>query len=79
MKKNQNLENGEFYEKSALNKKDVKFDFTLDMFYKISCIFNHIIFIIGSYFPKKQLWANIMQNAGIFARDLGAKSFLKGP
>ena len=28
LKKNQNLENGEFDEKSAQNKKDVKFDFT---------------------------------------------------
>ena len=34
LKKAQNLENGEFYEKSAWNKKDVKFDFTSNVFIK---------------------------------------------
>ena len=41
LKKTQNLENGEFYEKSAQNKKDVKFDFTSEMFKKnsVSAVF----------------------------------------
>ena len=55
LKKTQNLGNGECYEKSLLNKKDVKFDFTSDMFYKIFCIFKNINFIIGTDFPKIQL------------------------
>ena len=55
LKKVQNIENGKFDEKSAQNKKDVKFDFTSDMFHKISCIFNDRIFIIGGDFPKIQL------------------------
>ena len=38
----QNIENGKFDEKSAQNKKDVKFDFASDMFYKIFCILNRI-------------------------------------
>ena len=33
-KKAQNLENGEFYEKSAQNKKDVEFDFTSNIYIK---------------------------------------------
>ena len=52
IKKVQNLENGAFDEKSVQNKKDVEFDFISDMFHKISCIINHIIFIIESGFPK---------------------------
>ena len=45
-KKAQNFENYEFDEKSAKNKKDVKFDFASDMFYTIFCILNRIIFFI---------------------------------
>ena len=40
LKKTHYLINGEFYEKSAWNKKDIKFHFLSDMFYQISCIFN---------------------------------------
>ena len=40
LKKPHYLINGEFDQKSALNKKDVKFNFRSDMFYQISCIFN---------------------------------------
>ena len=55
LKKVKNLENGEFDEKRAENKKDVKFYFTSDVFYKKFCIFNHMFFIIGSDFPKIKL------------------------
>ena len=54
LKKTQNIENGEFDKKSAQNKKDVKFDFTSDMFYKIFCIFNNINFISG-IFPGEKI------------------------
>ena len=39
-KKAQNLENDDFDEKNAQNKKDVKFDFASDIFYTISSILN---------------------------------------
>ena len=39
-KKAQNLKNGEFDEKNAQNKKDVKFDFASEMFYTFFCILN---------------------------------------
>ena len=55
LKKTQHFETGELDEKSAQNKKDVEFDFTSDVFHKIFCILNRIIFIIGIDFPKIQL------------------------
>ena len=45
------------------------------MFYKISCIFNHMFFIIGSGFPKIQIWAVIMQKRGIF-RDVALSHWI---
>ena len=53
-KKVKNLENGEFDEKSAGNKKDVKFDFTSDMFYKKNLYLQPYVFYYRKRFSKNQ-------------------------
>ena len=53
MKKTHYLKNGEFDQKSAWNKKDVKLNFPSDIFYKISCIFNLNGFYFRNSFFKK--------------------------
>ena len=49
-----------FTKKVYGTKKNVKYYFTQVMFHKISCIFNHIIFMIGSFNTPK--YGNIAKN-----------------
>ena len=66
--------NGDFDQKSAWNKKDVKCNSLSDMFYQISCIFNLYGFIIIPFLSVFCLFCYISSKCPNYTRDLKVKN-----